>query len=78
MASYIDTIGKASIHKLIVVVECKSCGRQAPFLSKDLAGVYGHSRDRRTLPFRCEKCDPYECRIMMDFPDFDRVREKII
>lgn len=78
MAIYIDTIGKASIHKLIVVVECKSCGRQARFLSKDLAGVYGHSRDPRTLPFRCEKCDTYECRIMMEFPDFDRVREKII
>ncbi|MDX1059951.1 hypothetical protein GOL74_28245 [Sinorhizobium medicae] len=78
MAIYIDTIGKASIHKLIVVVEGKSCGKQARFLSKDLAGVYGHSRDPRTLPFECQKCDTYDCRIMMEFPDFDRVREKII
>ncbi|RVH84257.1 hypothetical protein CN074_24975 [Sinorhizobium medicae] len=78
MAIEIDTIGKASVHNLLVLVECKKCGKQARFHSTDLAGVYGHSRDPRTLPFRCEKCDTYDCKIMMEFPDFDRVREMVI
>ncbi|MBD9511891.1 hypothetical protein IB265_34650 [Ensifer sp. ENS10] len=78
MAISIDTLGKAALQNMFVVVECRRCGKQATFAASDLCRVYGFDRDPRKLRFKCETCDTYECRIMMAFPDFDRKPEKVI
>ncbi|WP_454287838.1 hypothetical protein [Rhizobium arsenicireducens] len=78
MAVSIDTLGKAVRHHMLVVATCKQCERQARFLASDLAGLYGHGRDPRTLPFRCKACDLRGCRITVMESPFDRTHETIV
>jgi hypothetical protein len=65
MAGLIDTLGKAARHRLLVLVACRRCGREARFYAEELATHYGHGRDPQSLKFRCEGCKASSCRITL-------------
>jgi ribosomal protein L37E len=75
MTNTIDTLGKAGRHNMLVVAECRRCGRQAKFLAQDLATFYGQAREPRSLRFRCETCDNGDCRIFVTESNFERSHE---
>jgi hypothetical protein len=75
MTNTIDTLAKAGRHNMIVVAECRQCGRQAKFLARDLATFYGHAREPSSLPFRCETCDRRDCKVFLAESNFDRNHE---
>ena len=78
MTNMIDTLGKAGRHDMIVVAECRRCGRQAKFMAHDLAGCYGIARDPQSLKFRCETCDTRDCAISLIESNFERNHEIIV
>ena len=78
MTKTIDTLGKAGRHNMLVVAECRQCGRQAAFLAADLAAFYGHTRDPQSLPFRCETCDKRDCKIHLTESNFERKHEMTV
>jgi hypothetical protein len=78
MAGAIDTLGKAGRHRMLVVAECRLCGREAKFYAEELANFYGRGRDPQTLRFRCKPCNSIECRITIIEQSFERKREIIV
>ncbi len=78
MTILIDTLARAARHNMLVVAECRRCGRQAKFMATDLAKFYNPGRDLRTLPFKCRECDAMDCKISpMEFYT-DRTREVVV
>jgi len=75
MTNTIDTLGKAGRHNMLVVAECRICGRQAKFLAQDLATFYGQARAPWSLRFRCEACDNSDCKIIVTESNFERQHE---
>lgn len=53
----IDTLGKATRHKMLVKAEC-SCGNVRYCRSADLMMVYGGGVDPLKLKFDCSRCKP--------------------
>lgn len=78
MADVIDTLGKAGRHRMLVVAECRLCGREARFYAEELATFYGRGRDPQTLRFRCKRCNDIKCRIMLTEQNFEPGREMIV
>lgn len=78
MTNTIDTLGKAGRHNMLVLVECRACGRQAKFLARDLATFYGQSTEPRSLPFRCEACDTRDCKVILMESNFERNHEVVV
>lgn len=78
MAGTIDTLGKAGRYRMLVVAECRLCGRQAQFYAEELAVFYGRGRDPATLRFRCRACDSTTCRITVAEQSFERRHETIV
>lgn len=78
MTDVIDTLGKAGRHQMLVVAECRLCGREAKFYAEELASFYGRGRDPRTLKFRCKPCNDIKCRITLTEQGFERQREMIV
>jgi hypothetical protein len=60
---------------MLVVAECRLCGRQAKFLAQDLATFYGPTREPWSLRFRCENCDTRDCRVYLTESNFERKHE---
>lgn len=78
MTTTIDTLAKAARHNMLVVAECRRCGRQAKFLASDLVNFYHAGRDLRTLPFKCRECDLMDCKVTsMEYLN-DRTRETVV
>jgi hypothetical protein len=78
MAGTIDTLGRAGRHRMLVVAECRLCGREAKFYAEELAVFYGLGRDPQTLKFRCKACDSVQCKITLIEQSFERKREMIV
>jgi hypothetical protein len=78
MSTMIDTLGKASRHNMLVLVECRLCHRQAKFLAHDLAAFYGYATPPGALPFRCEACNTRDCKVMLTERDFERNHEMVV
>ena len=78
MAGTIDTLGKAGRHNMLVLAECRLCGRQAKFYAEELATFYGRGRDPRTLKFRCKACNQTRCKISLTEQSFERTAEMIV
>jgi hypothetical protein len=78
MAGTIDTLGRAGRHRMLVVAECRLCGREAKFYAEELAVFYGRGRDPQTLKFRCKACDSVQCKITLIEQSFERKREMIV
>lgn len=78
MAGVIDTLGKAGRHRMLVVAECRRCGRRAQFYAEELAVFYGRGRDPATLRFRCKPCESTNCRITVAEQSFERSHETIV
>lgn len=78
MTNTIDTLGKAGRHNMLVLAECRQCGRQAKFLAQDLAGFYGHAKDPWSLPFRCEECNTRNCKVTLTESNFERKHEIVV
>jgi hypothetical protein len=78
MTNTIDTLGKAGRHNMLVLAECRLCGRQAKFLAQDLATFYGQATEPSSLPFRCETCDTRNCKVMLTARDFERRHEIVV
>ena len=78
MAGTIDTLGKAGRCRMLVVAECRLCGREAKFYAEELAVFYGRGRDPQTLKFRCKPCDSVKCRITVFEQSFERKWELIV
>ena len=78
MAGVIDTLGKAGRHRMLVVAECRRCGREAKFYAEELAVFYGRGRDPQTLKFRCKHCNTTACRITITEQSFERRHDMIV
>jgi hypothetical protein len=78
MTGTIDTLGRAGRHRMLVVAECRLCGREAKFYAEELAVFYGRGRDPQTLKFRCKPCDSVQCKITLIEQSFERKREMIV
>ena len=78
MASAIDTLGKAGRHRMLVVAECRRCGRRAQFYAEELATFYGRGRDPLSLKFRCTPCASTRCSITLVEQSSERTHETII
>jgi transcription elongation factor Elf1 len=78
MAGVIDTLGKAGRHRMLVVAECRRCGRRAQFYAEELATFYGRGRDPLSLKFRCTPCASTHCSITLIEQSFERTHEKIV
>jgi hypothetical protein len=78
MAGVIDTLGKAGRYRMLVVAECRLCGREAKFYAEELAVFYGRGRDPLTLRFRCKPCNSVKCRITIIEQSFERQHEMIV
>ncbi|SMD08377.1 hypothetical protein SAMN05880593_1209 [Rhizobium sp. RU36D] len=78
MVRTVDTLGKAAYHNLLVVAECRQCGRRAKFLAEDLARYYYSDRKIRSLPFKCRECDAMDCKISLTEYLNDRTREVVV
>ena len=78
MTGTIDTLGKAGRHRMLVMAECRLCGRQAKFFAEELAVFYGRGRDPRTLKFRCEPCGTTDCIITLAQHSFERKQETVV
>lgn len=78
MTMTIDTLGKAARHKMLVIAECRRCGRQARFLAADVANFYNPGRSLESLPFKCRECDLGDCRITAAEYLNDRTREIVV
>ena len=78
MTNTIDTLGKAGRHNMLVLVECRACGRQAKFLAQDLANFYGYAVAPAALPFRCEECNTRDCKITVTETNYERKHEIVV
>ena len=78
MASAIDTLGKAGLYRMLVVAECRLCGREDKFYAEELAVYYGRGRNPQSLKFRCKPCNSVECHITLIEQSFERKREMIV
>jgi hypothetical protein len=78
MTGVIDTLGKAGRHRMLVVAECRLCGREAKFYAEELAVFYGRGRDPQSLKFRCKPCNSTNSRITLIEQSFERKREMIV
>ncbi len=78
MTGTVDTLGKAGRHRMLVLVECRLCGRQARFYAEELATFYGRGRDPQTLKFRCTACRNRRCRITLTEQSFERPVDRVI
>lgn len=78
MSTFIDTLGKAVRHQMLIVAECRQCGRQARFLASDLVQFYGHGRIIQSLPFKCRECGIGGCKILPVEHQTERVHEVVV
>ena len=78
MTSTLDTLGKAARHNMLIVATCRKCDRQARFLARDLASLYGHGRDPRNLPFVCSNCETRDCKVTIMGNPYDRTPETVV
>ena len=78
MTSTIDTLGKAARHNMLVMAECRHCGRQAKFLARDLASLFGAARAPKSLNFRCEQCDIRDCKVIVTEQNFEQNHEMTV
>lgn len=63
---------------MLVVAECRRCGREARFYAEELANFYGRGRDPQTLKFRCKHCNDTKCKITLIHQSFERKPEMIV
>lgn len=63
---------------MLVVTECRRCGRQAQFLATDLVNFFSPGRHLETLPFKCRECDVIDCKIRPAEFINDRVHETVV
>lgn len=61
MTINIDTLGKASRHRMVLHMTCRHCGHKGQIKARDLARTHGFGTDPRTLSFRCSRCDMRNC-----------------
>lgn len=61
MTITIDTLGKASRHRMMLYVTCRHCGHKGRFAARDLARSHGFGRDPKNLVFRCSRCERRDC-----------------
>ncbi len=71
MAGSLRTLEEAARHNMLIVVECKRCGRVGKFLARDVASHKGWNTSPWAVKFRCEECKGREMKISLEFFDPD-------